>query len=118
MIPEIIIALIVIIILIKLLYPDLSVPVPPTGIISGGLTYNGAPVVDATVTLYSADLMTEIEVVTSGADGRFTLKAEANGQYHLTAILQNADGSWLQGDRDILIDSPTVNADLTLESTT
>lgn len=43
----------------------LFVPTPPTGVISGGLTYNGAPVADATVTLYTADQTTEIAVVTS-----------------------------------------------------
>ena len=114
MILETFILIVLIVTLIRLLFPELFKPTPPTGVISGGLEYNGAPVVDATVTLYTADQSTEIAVVTSGADGSYTLPEEANGTYHVTAILQNADGTWLQADQDVVIDSPAVRVDLTL----
>ena len=118
MIFEIFVAIVLIVVLLKMLYPELFKPTPPTGVISGGLEYNGAPVVDATVTLYTSDQSTEIAVVTSGTDGRYTLPEEANGTYHVTAILQNMDGTWLQADQDVVIDSPAVRVDLTLVNTT
>jgi hypothetical protein len=114
---ELFIAIVFIIVLLKMLCPELFKPTPPTGVISGGLTYNGAPVVDAAITLYEADQITEIAVVTSDTNGKYVLPAEANGTYHITAILQNTDGTWLQADQDVVIDAPTVNVDLTLVNT-
>jgi hypothetical protein len=42
------------------------------------------------------------------------LPAEANGEYHVTAIFHNADESWLQADADVIIDKPEVALDLTM----
>jgi hypothetical protein len=75
MIPEMFFTAIMVIVLMRLLFPELFMPEPPTGVIGGGLTYNGAPVADATVTLYSPDMVTEVAVVTSGADGKYVLPA-------------------------------------------
>jgi hypothetical protein len=112
---EILLYIISVITLLRLLFPELFKPIPPNGVVSGGLQYNNAPVADATVTLYQADKITEVAVATSGADGKYTLPAEPFGSYHVTALLLNADATWLQGDQDIVIDGPVVSTDLTME---
>ena len=116
---EIIIPVIAVLILLRLLYPELFKPEPPTGVISGILTQvSGSAVAGATVTLYTPDLLTEIAIVTSGADGAYELPAEAMGEYHITAIFKNTDGTWLQADREITLDSTAMVVDLIMESTT
>jgi hypothetical protein len=115
---EILLYIISVITLLKMLYPELFKPVVPTGVVSGGLQYNNAPVADATVTLYQTDKITEVAVATSAADGTYTLPAEPFGNYHVTCILLNADSTWLQGDQDITIDGSTLTTDLTLVNTT
>jgi hypothetical protein len=107
-----------IIILIRLLFPELFKPAPTTGVISGALTTaTDAPVADATVTLYNADATQEIAVITSGADGKYSLPAEAMGPYHITAVLQNPDGTWLQADKDIELNTLAMSVDLAMERT-
>lgn len=106
---------VLIVYIIARLCPDLNEPAPQTGVISGGLTYNGAPVAGATVTLYNPD-GTEAAVVTSDAEGKYALPAMAVGQYHLTAILKNPDGTWLQADQDVVIEEATLVVDLVLVS--
>ena len=118
MIPEILLSVLMVTVLMKMLFPGLFRPIPPTGIISGKLTYASAPVANAHVTLYTPDKLNEVAVATSDVNGNFSLPEEANGPYHVTAILMNPDGTWIQADKDITIDAPTVTVDLTLERTT
>ena len=104
---ELIFIVIMFIVLLVLLFRVLTRPPPPTGLISGGLTdVSGAPVAGATVTLYAADKITEIAIVTSDATGKYTLPAEPLGDYHITAILNNTDGTWLQATRTLPFQHP------------
>jgi hypothetical protein len=118
MIPEKIFAAVLVLILIRLLFPELFRPQPASGVVSGGLTYNGTPVPNATVTLYTPDKLTEVAIATSGQDGKYTLPEVAAGNYHETAVLKNADGTWFQADKDITVDAPTITVDLIMERTT
>ena len=118
MIPEGIFAAIAVLVLLRMLFPELFRPAPASGVISGGMSYSDAPVANATVTLYTPDKLTEVAIATSGADGKYTLAEVAAGNYHITAILRNADGTWLQADKDVVIDAPTVTVDLIMERTT
>jgi len=118
MIPEALISVLFVMVMMEMLFPELFKPAPATGVISGGLTTrDGARVDAATVTLYSADKLTEIAVVASDANGMYTLPEEAMGPYHITAIKKNADGSWLQADMDITINAIAMSADLTMDRT-
>jgi hypothetical protein len=120
MIPEIILAIIFIIVLIKLLNPDLIKPPIPTGIISGGLTtVTGEPVVGATVSLYAIDNMVDpVTTALSDATGKYVLAAEPKGTYNITAVLANLNGTRLEKSKDITLAEDMMTVDLSLESST
>jgi hypothetical protein len=118
MISEEIFAVFIVLVLMRLLFPELFRPAPASGVVSGSLSYSNAPVAGATVTLYTPDMQTEVAIATADSNGAYTLPEVAAGNYHVTAVLRNADGTWLQADKDITVDAPTVTVDLTMDRTT
>jgi len=100
-----------IILTIKVLFPELNKPAPC--VVSGGCTADGIAVAGATVSAYNTG-GDEVSVVITDASGAYTLAPLTPGQYHVTAILRNPDGSWLQADQDVTVEGLTMVADLSL----
>lgn len=90
--------------------------IQPTGTISGTCTGpNNAPVPGATVTLTDAN-KNVVATVTSGTDGSYTLPPVTLGNYHVSAVLSNPDGTHLQGDADVILNSSAQTVDLAMQS--
>uniref|UniRef100_A0A6M3LLB1 Carboxypeptidase regulatory-like domain-containing protein n=1 Tax=viral metagenome TaxID=1070528 RepID=A0A6M3LLB1_9ZZZZ len=113
MIIEIGLIVLMIVILIKLLYPELFTPTPPTGIIKGTLkTVDGIAVDEATVVL-KQNGETKL-VVMSITDGTYEFPAMGLGNYNVTAHKDNEDGSYLEASSDIVLNSTVMVVDLTM----
>jgi hypothetical protein len=113
MIIEIFIAFVFIIVLLRLLYPELFVPIPPTGVIRGKLTTASGSVVDEATVVLTLDGGTK-NVVSSITDGTYVFPAIGLGTYKVTAHYDNADGSWLEGSSDVVLDAATKTVDITM----
>jgi hypothetical protein len=108
-------AIIMIIVLIIFMFrrrnPEL---VKPTGVISGTCTGpDGKVVAGAKVTLTDAN-SNVVASVDSGADGSYALPPVTLGNYHISAVLANPDGTHLQGDADVVLSSATQTVDLAM----
>jgi hypothetical protein len=106
----IIMILVLIIFIFRRRNPDL---VKPTGVISGTCTGPSGVVAGATVTLTDTNKNVVASVV-SGADGSYVLPPVTLGNYHVSAVLANTDGTHLQGDADVVLSSATQTVDLAM----
>lgn len=105
----IIMLFILIIFIMRRRNPDL---VQPTGVISGTCTGpSNAAVAGATVTLSDSN-KNVVATATSATDGSYTLPAVTLGNYHISAVLSNPDGTHLQGDVDVVLDTAAKTEDI------
>lgn len=109
-----IVLVLMIVILIRLLYPELFMPTPPTtGIIKGTLKTEGGIAIDEATVVLKQNGETK-QVVMSITDGTYEFPAMGLGNYNVTAHKDNLDGSFLEASSDFVLDSSLKVVDLTL----
>lgn len=115
MTPEFLLWIMIIVLIILLFkHPELLVPAPTKGIVKGIIRApDSAIVTEATITLLSPGGEI-LQTVLSGADGSYEMPLMDFGTYTAKAHKTNPDGSQLEGQAKVILDSESKVVDITL----